>query len=181
MGTGSKEKLYLIVTMFDISLLQPLWGFSWDNKGARRHSPSLLLPHLLPQVHSHQLPQIQLLPRDRSGESAKGKWRTHDPIFSGLIKCLGLENTFSSSPPVVTQNNEQVWPARCLKDFPCTCWKLTSVPSACDISGYIHVHILNWCLNRKSIKLKKRSKCGWLNKDFSLKIIPPPKAWLGIG
>ena len=51
---------------------------------------------------------LQLFPRDRSGESAKGKWRTHDPIFSGLIKCLGLENTFSSSPPVVTQNNEQV-------------------------------------------------------------------------
>ena len=51
---------------------------------------------------------LQLSPRDRSGESAKGKWRTHDPIFSGLIKCLGLENTFSSSPPVATQNNEQV-------------------------------------------------------------------------
>ena len=53
-------------------------------------------------------PRPTLPPRDRSGESAKGKWRTHDPIFSGLIKCLGLENTFSSSPPVQTQNNEQV-------------------------------------------------------------------------
>ena len=36
--------------MFDLSLVQPLGGFSGDDKGARRHSSSLLLPHLLPQV-----------------------------------------------------------------------------------------------------------------------------------
>ena len=51
MGTGSKlynpQKECLM-----LSLLQSLWGFSGDNKGARRHSPSLLLPHLLPQVFS---------------------------------------------------------------------------------------------------------------------------------
>ena len=38
--------------MLDLSLLQPLRGFSGDDKGTRRHSSSLLLPHLLPQVDS---------------------------------------------------------------------------------------------------------------------------------
>ena len=34
-----------------------------------------------------------------------------------------------------------------------------------------YVHVLNWCLNRKSIKLKKRTKCGWLDKDSSKGLI----------
>ena len=53
MGTGSKQynpQLFWSSPCLTFSLLQPLWGFSGNNKGARRHSPSLLLPHLLPQV-----------------------------------------------------------------------------------------------------------------------------------
>ena len=40
--------------------------------------------------------------RDRSSESVVGgKWRTHDPIFSGLINRLGLRNLFS--PPLIPE------------------------------------------------------------------------------
>ena len=105
-----------------ISLLQPLWGFSGDNKGARRHSPSLLLPHLLPQVlfcplgfwgtHFSTLENFwsNFIVRDRSSESVVGgKWRTHDPIFSHIINCLGLKNLFSPSANSDIELPQQVW------------------------------------------------------------------------
>ena len=50
MGTGSKSPVLNTLMTSHLSLVQPLRGFSGDHKGARRHSPSLLLPHLLPQV-----------------------------------------------------------------------------------------------------------------------------------
>ena len=50
MGTGSKSPVLNTLMTSPLSLVQPLGGFSGDHKGATRHSPSLLLPHLLPQV-----------------------------------------------------------------------------------------------------------------------------------
>ena len=83
------------------------YNHSGVSRETTREQDGILLPffYLTYYLRCFSKPKMKLIPtdRDRSSEQTAvgGKWRTHDPIFSGLINCLGLSNLFS--PPAVPQ------------------------------------------------------------------------------